>query len=88
MSLHRWAAKRDDNEQAIVEALRAIGVSVIFVSGKGAPDLLAYHPRDGMRAIEVKARKGKFTKAQLENPIPYCVCRDVASALALFGVRA
>lgn len=88
MSIHRYAAKRDANELEIVAALRSIGVSVIFVSGKGAPDLICYHPREGTRLIEVKTKHGKFTKAQRENVIPYCVCRDVSSALALFGVKA
>ena len=41
MSYGRRAARRDDNEAAIVEALRAVGASVeILGNGDGVPDLL------------------------------------------------
>lgn len=40
MSLHRWDARRDDNEAAIVKALRAAGATVIQLSGRKVCDLL------------------------------------------------
>ena len=40
MSLHRRDAKRDANEAAIVEALRAAGATVERLSGPDLPDLL------------------------------------------------
>jgi hypothetical protein len=40
VSIHRRAARRDDNEGPIVEALRRIGADVRFLSGATVPDLL------------------------------------------------
>ncbi len=37
---HRRASKRDANEGPIVEALRAVGAAVTFLSVTGCPDLL------------------------------------------------
>jgi hypothetical protein len=37
---HRRAARRDNAESPIVEALRSVGASVTFVSVPGVPDLL------------------------------------------------
>ena len=39
MSLHRRAARRDDNEPDIVETLERIGCNVLRLSGEGIPDL-------------------------------------------------
>lgn len=50
----RRAAKRDDNEEAIVSALRKAGVYVRhLMQGDGLPDLLCGLPR-GTFLIEVK----------------------------------
>jgi hypothetical protein len=43
MSVHRYAAKRDENEPDIIKALRANGCVVWQLSGKGIPDLLVLH---------------------------------------------
>lgn len=43
MSLHRRAARRDDNEPEICAALIAAGASVTYLSIPGAPDLLVGH---------------------------------------------
>ena len=63
MSLNRYNAKRDDNEKAIVDALRAYGCSVQRTSGSGLPDLAI-----GWRGLnlwaEVKGEKGKLTPPQ------------------------
>ncbi len=76
--------KRDANEKAIVEALRAVGAEVTRISGVGAPDLLI---RLGGRVIglEIKGPRGKRTAAQVATQWP--IVRDVASALAAIGVK-
>ncbi len=83
------ARKRDGNEREIVRALRSNGVTVIPVSGAGAPDLLCCAPRVGWLPIEVKSFGGKLTRAQARQIIksPYPVVRTVTEALALFGIR-
>jgi hypothetical protein len=63
MSLKRYAAKRDRNEPAIVEALRAAGATVHSVSQEGLPDLLVGF-RDVTYLLEVKAPGGSRTQAQ------------------------
>lgn len=51
----RMRAKRDDNEAAIVKALRAMGCLVEFISGTGIPDLLVWSPfRKCILLLEVK----------------------------------
>lgn len=84
------ARKRDYNEREIVDVLRALGVTVIPVSGEGAPDLLCWHWREGWVPIEVKHARGQLTAAQtkLRAQAPYPVVRSVAEGLALFGVTA
>jgi Holliday junction resolvase len=84
------ARKRDFVEAGIVATLRQIGVTVVPVSGKGAPDLIAWHPREGVRLIEVKSQTGKLTPAQedLHEKLPICIVRNVEEALALFNVNA
>lgn len=82
------ARKRDSNEPEIVRALKQIGVTVHKLSAPGLPDLLTWHPREGVRLIEVKAPKGTLTEAQIDTfeGMPVCVVRSVADALILFGV--
>lgn len=72
----RMAAKVDDTQAAIVDALRSVGCSVCSLAsvGHGVPDLMVYVPEatkgDGMDwicLIEVKNPKGRgvaLTKAQ------------------------
>lgn len=87
MSLHRRAAKRDENEQAIVAALMSIGVTVYRISGRGVPDLLTYY-RGVWLPMEVKMPKGRTTAAQdaTSRVTPYQTARTVAEALLVFGV--
>jgi hypothetical protein len=62
----RRAAKRDDNEPAIVKALELSGWTVVRVSDAGAPDLLC--ARNGRIVLmEVKGPKGKLTTAQVKT---------------------
>src|SRR3990167_2789797 len=81
--------KRDQNEVAIVQALEAISVTVLRLSGKGCPDLLCC--RQGVwLPIEVKRPRGRLTPAQraVRLAAPFPVVESVEHALALFGVRA
>ncbi len=63
MSLLRRGVRRDATEKAIVEALRASGWSVAYISGRNVPDILA--GRGGVtEVIEVKTAKGKLKPGQ------------------------
>lgn len=57
MSIHRYNARRDDNEIAIVAALTAAGASVTHLSAPGVPDLLVGY-RGASYLLEVKAPLG------------------------------
>lgn len=85
MSLHRRAAKRDLNEAAIVDALRAVGVKVYRMSGEGLPDLLCEY-LGHWTPLEVKSKGGKLTEAQAARFLesPFAVVRDAEQALAYF----
>ena len=74
--------KRDANEKAIVDALRAVGAEVTRISGEGAPDLLVKR-RGRLWAFEVKGPKGKRTEAQVESQWP--IVRTVDEALKSIG---
>ena len=63
--MRRGGAKRrrDANEQAIIVALRALGATVVQISGEGVPDLLvAYEGR--WTPLEVKRPRGRLTPEQ------------------------
>lgn len=75
--------RRDLNEKAIVDALRAIGADVTRVSGPGAPDVIARY-RGQLYAFEIKSQKGTQTEAQRETQWP--VIRSVSEALEAVGV--
>ena len=79
--------RRDQEEDAIVRALVAIGVVVLRVSGPGAPDLLGYRGGRWL-PMEVKSRRGTLTIRQQNTRVlaPFPVVRSVAEALALWGV--
>jgi Holliday junction resolvase len=80
--------KRDWNEPAIVDALRAIGVRVWRLSGPGLPDLLT-HYRGIWSVIEVKKPRGKLTDAQCNTRAlaHFPVVETIDQALALFQVK-
>lgn len=75
--------RRDANEKAIVQALRAYGCDVIPVSGEGAPDLLIRR-LGHLWAVEVKSVKGTRTKAQQESQWP--IIRSIDDGLRLIGL--
>lgn len=91
----RRAAKKDWNQGAIVDALRAIGVTVFVLNAEGLPDLLTHDIRGracsmgcAWLPIEVKRPRGKLTPAQkgTRSIAPFPVVETVDQALALFGV--
>lgn len=57
MSIHRRAARRDNNEVQIVAALTAAGASVTHLSAPGVPDLLVGY-RGATLLLEVKTELG------------------------------
>lgn len=84
----RRAARRDDNEGALVQAIEAAGWAVFRVSDEGLPDLFVVR-RGECRWIEVKGAKGKLTPAQEKvharlkaNGFSVFVVRTVDEALA------
>ena len=87
----RLAARVDTNQKSIVDALRAIGVSVQSLAsiGRGCPDLVA---AKGAQCwlIEVKGAKGKLTPDQTKWIEAWRgdvhVIRTVDEALQLVGV--
>ncbi len=86
MSLKRYAARRDEIEREIVVALRALGIAVLRLSIKDAPDLLVYSPSTGFMLLEVKSKIGTLSAGQRAFPMPSRTVRSVAEALALYGV--
>ena len=84
MSLKRWAARRDESEAAIVDALRAVGAQVTLISGTGAPDVLVRF-RGRLAAFEIKSPGGTRTAAQHASDWP--IVRTAAEALAVLGVE-
>lgn len=79
------ARKRDANEKAISQALRAVGAHVTSISGKGAPDLLVRY-RGRLVAMEVKSKAGTQTPAQEQSDWP--IVRTVDDALIAIGLKA
>lgn len=86
MSLKRYAAKRDENEKDIIDALQRMGAEVYRLSASGLPDLLV-----GWRGInylvEVKQNKGKHTAEQIRFQQTWtgqqCTIRTVDEAIEL-----
>jgi len=63
----RVKVKRDGNEAAIAEALRAAGYAVqTLEQGKGVPDLLVCGPDGRLSMLEVKQPGEKLTQAQVK----------------------
>lgn len=85
MTLHRYAARRDDNEAEIVAALESCGFHVERISEPGVPDLLL--SRAGRwHLAEVKTEHGRLSKSQnafrarARAPVP--VFREIDDVLA------
>ena len=58
--MRRYGARRDMNEQRIVQALRDVGATVYHLSAPGLPDLLAGF-RGATFLLEIKSPKGTLT---------------------------
>ena len=97
----RRAARRDENEAAIVEALRKVGAFVGRINEAGLPDLLVGHCGKTY-LIEVKSplgpQGGASKNGQKLKPLqvafhagwrgePVHVVRSVADALGLIGAQ-
>lgn len=77
MSLHRYAAKRDDNEPEIRKRFAHHGWHTEALSAKGMPDLIVFPRPHGMQGlpdtetrsvlVDVKDKGGAPTKAQVEK---------------------
>lgn len=85
----RRAAKRDDNERAIIALWEALGCYVETISGKGSPDTLVHFDGNIFRC-EVKGAKNGLTEAQVdsftaahEHGVPTYMVRTVADAAML-----
>lgn len=85
----RFKAKSDDNQKALIAALRQVGASVEVLSARGVPDLLVAY-RGIIYLMEVKGAKGKLTPDQVkwhslwQSPIH--IVRSVDDALRVIGV--
>ena len=90
----RTAAKRDKNEDEIVNCLKHIGCTVQRLSAAGVPDLLVgfvdERGKKSMALMEVKTKKGRRTPQQIEwslwwsGPEPVIV-RTIDDALRAIG---
>ena len=81
----RYAAKRDSNEQPIIQALRAIGATV---QQTDFCDLIVgYHGQNFL--LEVKAKRGRLTKSQKrlidDWQGQYAIVRSIDEALQVIG---
>lgn len=52
--MNHIAARKDENQTLIVEAMRKAGVFVTILSDDGVPDLLCGYPKTGWTLLEVK----------------------------------
>ncbi len=83
------ARRRDANEAAIVQALRAIGAKVRQISAPGVPDLLVLY-RGQVTLIECKTKLGSATLAQellSAEGWPVVVVRTPEAALQAIQAR-
>lgn len=91
----RRAARTDDNQRAIVAALRKVGCEVLSLAavGNGCPDLLVFSPAiDKLTMLEVKdgakaPSRRSLTPHQLKfrERWPVVVVEDENAALAAAG---
>lgn len=80
----RRAAKRDANEQAIVDALESVGAIVRRINDTALPDLAVYYRRRWF-LMECKVPGGKLTPAQeaLHALAPFPVVDSAEGAVSL-----
>ncbi len=87
------AKKVDQNQSAIVAALRQVGCAVAdtHTVGHGFPDLVVYYPRTGLHLLEVKGPNGTLTADERDWharwPGVVHVVRTVTEALEAIGAK-
>ena len=88
----KYAARSDSNQQEIMDALRAVGCSVVSIHrvGQGVPDLLVGDPVTGCNfLLEVKAGKSGLTPDEFrffsEWQGQRDIVRSVEDALRVIG---
>lgn len=86
-----YARRSDSNQQAIIDALRAVGASVTSLHrvGHGIPDLLCGY-RGFTYLLEVKNEDGKLTKDERQfiddwDGLEVAIVRTVEDALKAIG---
>jgi len=91
VTLHRVAARRDQNEKVICEALNRVGVVTWRISAPGVPDLLCGH-RGRWFLIEVKFKRAglspdqqRFHAVAATLKLPVHTVRTVEEALDVVG---
>lgn len=89
MSIHRKNPRRDANEAAIVQALEAVGASVLPLSVVGGGDLLVgFQGRNYL--LEIKTSTGELTIAQTAFKASwrgdYAIVRTPDEALQALGI--
>jgi hypothetical protein len=85
MSIKRWNAKRDDNENQITAALRAVGCHILRLDSF---DLLVLRGSN-LYALEVKTKTGKLKPSQqklIDMGWPLHICRTPEDALRAVGL--
>jgi hypothetical protein len=86
----RYAARRDENEKVVVEALRAVGATVYYLD-EPCDLLVGYHGKTLL--MEVKNKKNQYGKkgfnenqkhfAENWKGGPFCLVDSVESALRM-----
>lgn len=89
----RFAARRDEAEDPIVDALRTVGAVVRRLDGLDLPDLLVAF-RGAWHLIEVKTGRANLRRGQEAFVLlaasvgaPIHVCRTPEEALEAIGIR-
>ena len=99
--MSRRAARIDENQPGIVDALRSAGAYVFVCSdiGRGYPDLTIVHPNCGLQLVEIKNPEKPVADQRLKpDQIEFhaqClghgyqvhVVKSIDEALALVGAR-
>jgi hypothetical protein len=89
MSFRRGGAgkRRDAIEPAVIQALRAIGVTCYQINGRALPDVLCER-RGRWLPLGIKSgEKARLTRSERETPPSWPMVHSVDQALALFGVK-
>lgn len=61
-AMPKYAARRDENEEALVKTARQLGWWMLMLTTPC--DWLGWHPKRGWQPVEIKSEKGQYTKDQ------------------------